>query len=121
MTPAMLILSPLVSAHPDAIAVAATVSARVLPEAWARPPHVANVKAVHAPEAGQGGKFRNQTCQVKYAHVTAGQTPGVMDQNLRWSKAWLANCRSLVGVMAGLLLLAYRRRSVDAVVARASC
>jgi hypothetical protein len=56
MTPAMMIPSPLASACPDAIAIAAAVIACVLLEAWAHTPLVADVKAVHAQEAGRGGK-----------------------------------------------------------------
>jgi hypothetical protein len=95
MTPAMMIPSPLASARPDAVAVAVAVAARVLPEAWAHAPLVADVKAVRVQEAGQGGKVRNRTCQAEYASVTAGRTPGVMNQDLRRSEAWLANRRAL--------------------------
>ncbi len=91
MTPMMMIPSPLASAHPDAVAVATAVAARVLPKAWAHAPLVGNVKALRAQEAGQGGKVRNQTCQVEYASVTAGQMPGVTDQDLHWFEVWLAN------------------------------
>ncbi len=119
MTPAMMIPSPLVSARHDAVAVAAAVAARV-PEAWARAPLVADVKAVRAQEAGREGKVRDRTYQVEYASVTAGRTPGVMDQDLRRSEAWLANSQPLVGVMAGLSSPARRRRPVVAVVAGAS-
>ncbi len=52
MTAAMLIPSPLISAHPDVIAIPAL----VLPEVWACAPLVADVKVVHAQEAGRGGK-----------------------------------------------------------------
>jgi hypothetical protein len=120
MTPAMMIPSPLASARPDAVAVAAAVAARVLPEAWARAPLVADVKAVRAQEAVQEGKVRNRKCQAEYARVTAGRTPGVMDQDLRRSKALLANRQPLAGVMAGLSSPARRRRPVVAVVAGAS-
>jgi hypothetical protein len=93
MTPVMMIPSPLASARPNPIAVATT--ACVLPEAWACTPLVANVKAVCTQEAGQGGKVRNRTCQAEYASVTTGLMPGVTDQDLRQSKAWLANRRAL--------------------------
>jgi hypothetical protein len=56
MTAAMLIPSPLASTHPDVVAV----TTHVFPEVWARAPLVANVKTVHAQEAGQGEKVRNQ-------------------------------------------------------------
>ncbi len=92
-----------------------------MPEAWARAPLVADVKAVHTQEAGRGGKVRNQKCQVEYARVTAGRTLGVMDQDLRWSEVWLPNRQPLAGVMAGLSLPARRRRPVVAVMAGASC
>ncbi len=59
MIPAMLIPCPLASAHPNAIAVATVVAAHVLPEAWARAPLIAAMKAMHAQEAGRGGKVRN--------------------------------------------------------------
>ncbi len=67
------------------------------------------------------GKVRNQNCQAENAHVTAGKMLGVMNQDLHWSKAWLANRQPLAGVMDGLSLLACRRRPVIAVVAGASC
>jgi hypothetical protein len=67
----------------------------MFPEAWARVPLVADVKDVRAQEAGRGGKVRNRTCQAEYASVTAGRTPGVTDQDLRQSEAWLANHRAL--------------------------
>jgi hypothetical protein len=63
MTPVMLIPSPLASACPDAIAVAiaaaVAVATRVLPEAWAHTPLVADVKAMRTQEAGVGEKVRN--------------------------------------------------------------
>ncbi len=43
-----------------------------------------------------------------------------MDQDLHQSKAWLANRQPLVGVMAGLSLLACRLRPVVMVLAGAS-
>ncbi len=44
--------------------------------------------------AGVGGaEFVAQppppSCQAEYASITAGQMPGVMDQDLHWSEAWL--------------------------------
>jgi hypothetical protein len=79
------------------------------------------VKAVHAQEAGRGGKVRNQECQAEYARVTIGRTPGVMDQDLHRSEAWLASHQPLAGVMAGLSSPACCRRPVVAVLAGASC
>ena len=47
------------------------------------------------------------SCQVEYASVTAGRMLGDTDQDLRWSEAWLGNCRRLarmiMAVIAGLL------------------
>jgi hypothetical protein len=93
----------------------------VLPKAWASAPLFTDVKAVHAQEAGRGGNIRNQKCQEEYAHVTTGRMPGVMDQDLHQSKAWLANRQHLAGVMAGLSLPARRRMPIVAVVTGASC
>jgi hypothetical protein len=121
MTPAMMIPSPLASARPNAVAVAAAVAAHVLPEAWAHAPLVAEMKAVRTQEAERGEKVRNQKCQADYAHITAGRTTRVMDQDLCQSKAWLANRQPLAGVMAGLSSSARRHRPVIAVVAGASC
>ncbi len=89
----------------------------MLPKAWARTPLVADVKAVHAQEAGQGGKVKNQKCKVEYACVTAGRMPGVMGQDLRQSKAWLSNRQPLAGMMARLSSPARCRRPVVVVVA----
>ncbi len=52
MTPAMMIPSPLASAHPNAATAATAIAAHVLPKAWARAPLVANMEAMHAQEAG---------------------------------------------------------------------
>ncbi len=60
------------------------------------------------------------SCRAEYASVTAGRTPGVANQDLRWLEAWLGNRRRLMGVMARLLLPARRCRPVVAVVARGS-
>jgi hypothetical protein len=62
----------------------------------------------------------HQKCQAEYACITAGRMPGVMNQGLRQSEAWLANRQPLVGMMAGLPLLACRHRPIIGVVARAS-
>jgi hypothetical protein len=121
MTPAMLIPSPLASASPDAVAVATVIAARVLPEAWACAPLVADMKAMRAQVAGRGGKVRNQMCQAEYARVAAGRMSGVMDQDLRLSEAWLANRQPLAGVTARLSLPGCRRRPALAVVAGESC
>jgi hypothetical protein len=121
MTPAMMIPSPLASTRHNVVAVAAAVAARVFPKAWARAPLVRDVKTVHPQEAGRGGKVRNRTCQVEYASVTAGRTPGVIDQDLCRSKAWLTNRQPLTGVMARLSLPACCHRPVVAVMAGASC
>jgi hypothetical protein len=44
-------------------------------------------------------------CWAEYASVTAGQTPGVTDQDLHRLEAWLSNRRRLTGVIrAGPLL-----------------
>jgi hypothetical protein len=39
------------------------------------------------------------SCLVEYASVTAGRTPGVTDQDLRQSEAWLSKCRCLAGMI----------------------
>ncbi len=54
----------------------------------------------------------------EYAHIIAGRTPAVTDQDLRRLVAWLGNRRRLAGVMAGLSSPARHRRPVVAVVAR---
>jgi hypothetical protein len=120
MSPTLMIPSPLASAHPNAVAVAAAVAAHVLLEAWGCTPLVADMKAMRVQEAGRGGKVRNQKCQAEYARITTGQTPGVMDQDLRRSEMWFANCQPLTGMMAGLLLPAHHRRPIIVVVAGAS-
>ncbi len=66
---------------------------------------------------GRGRRFAARpppkSCLAKYARVTAVQTPGVTDQDLRRSEAWLGNCRRLAGmiraVVAGPLPKAHRR------------
>ncbi len=70
--------------------------------------------------AGFAARQLLPSCQAEYACIAAGQMPGVTDQDLCRSKAWLANCRLLTGVMAGLLLLAGCRRPVVVVVAGGS-
>jgi hypothetical protein len=60
-------------------------------------------------------------CQAEYTQVTADRMPGVMDQDLRWSKAWLAKRQLLAGMMAGLMLPTRRCRPVVAVMVGASC
>ncbi len=52
------------------------------------------------------------SCRAEYAHITAGQTLAVTDQDLHRSVAWLGNCRCLAGVMAGLSLPAHHRRPI---------
>jgi hypothetical protein len=51
------------------------------------------------------------SCLAEYASVTSGRTPGVTDQVLRRSEAWLGKCRRLLGVIravvAGLPLKAH--------------
>jgi hypothetical protein len=53
------------------------------------------------------------SCMAKYASITAGRTPGVTDQDLHWSEAWLGKRRRLAGVIKavvpGPLLKAHRR------------
>jgi hypothetical protein len=53
------------------------------------------------------------SCVVEYASVPAGRTPGVMDQDLHRSEAWLDKRRCLMGVIravvAGPPPQAYRR------------
>ncbi len=43
------------------------------------------------------------SCLAEYASVTAGQTPGVADQDLRRSEAWLSKCRCLAGVISAVI------------------
>jgi hypothetical protein len=65
---------------------------------------------------GRGRSFAVQLlpplCCAEYAPVTAGQTPGVTNQDLRRLEVWLGNCHHLAGVMAGLSFLACCRRPV---------
>ncbi len=53
------------------------------------------------------------SCLAEYTSVTAGQTPGVTDQDLRRSEAWLGKRRRPAGVIravvAGPLPKAHRR------------
>ncbi len=53
------------------------------------------------------------SCLAEYASITAGRTPGVTDQDLRRSEAWLGKRRRLPGVIravvAGLPPKAHRR------------
>jgi hypothetical protein len=41
--------------------------------------------------------------RAEYASVTAGQTPGVTDQDLHQSEAWLGNRRRLTGVIGAVV------------------
>jgi hypothetical protein len=61
------------------------------------------------------------SCQAEYARIIARRMPGVMDQDLHQSKAWLANHRPLTGLMARLSSPASHRRPIVMVVAGASC
>jgi hypothetical protein len=66
---------------------------------------------------GQGCRFAARLpptlCLAEYASVTADRMPGVTDQDLHRSEAWLGKCRRLAGVIravvAGLQLKAHRR------------
>ncbi len=58
------------------------------------------------------------SCQAEYAHIIAGRTPAVKDQDLRQLVAWLSNRLHLAGMIAGLLSPARHRRPVVVVVAR---
>jgi hypothetical protein len=77
-----------------------------------------------APDSGVGGggggvgadfaaRLPLPSCRVEYASITASQTPGVTDQDLRWSEAWLSNRWRLAGmikaVIAGPPLQAHHR------------
>jgi hypothetical protein len=66
------------------------------------------------------GAWPPPLCWAEYASITADRTPGVADQDLRQSEAWLGNRRRLASMMAGLSWLACRRRPVVAVMARGS-
>jgi hypothetical protein len=56
---------------------------------------------------GQGRGFAARPlptlCLAEYASITAGQTPGVMEQDLRRSEAWLGKCRQLAGVIRAVV------------------
>jgi hypothetical protein len=58
-------------------------------------------------DGGGGAGFAAQpplpSCRAEYASVTAGRMPGVTDQNLRQSEAWLSNYRCLAGVIRAVL------------------
>jgi hypothetical protein len=43
------------------------------------------------------------SCLAEYASVTASRTPGVTDQVLRWSEAWLGKCWHLLGVIRAVV------------------
>ncbi len=43
------------------------------------------------------------SCLAEYASVTAGRTPGVTDQHLRRSEAWLGKRRRLAGVIRAVV------------------
>jgi hypothetical protein len=43
------------------------------------------------------------SCWAENASVTAGQTPGVMDQDLRRLEAWLGNRRRLAGAIKAVV------------------
>jgi hypothetical protein len=53
--------------------------------------------------AGFGALLPPPSCRAEIASVTARQTLGVMDQDLRQSEAWLGNCRRLVGAIRGVV------------------
>eukprot|EP00584_Thalassiosira_punctigera_P018826 CAMPEP_0172566282 /NCGR_PEP_ID=MMETSP1067-20121228/111285_1 /TAXON_ID=265564 ORGANISM="Thalassiosira punctigera, Strain Tpunct2005C2" /NCGR_SAMPLE_ID=MMETSP1067 /ASSEMBLY_ACC=CAM_ASM_000444 /LENGTH=360 /DNA_ID=CAMNT_0013357353 /DNA_START=33 /DNA_END=1111 /DNA_ORIENTATION=- len=59
----------------------------------------------------------SSSCQAEYDRVTAGQTPGLTNQDLRRSQAWIGNQYRLVRTME---VLSSRRRPVVAVVAGGS-
>jgi hypothetical protein len=56
---------------------------------------------------GQGCEFAARppppSCLAKYASVTTGRTPGVTDQDLRRSEAWLGKRRRLAGVIRAVV------------------
>ena len=43
------------------------------------------------------------SCLAEYASVTAGRTPGVTDQDLHRSEAWLGKCRRPAGVIMAVV------------------
>ncbi len=53
--------------------------------------------------AGFAARLLPPLCLAEYASVTAGWTPGVTDQDLRQSEAWLGNRRRLAGVIRALV------------------
>ncbi len=53
--------------------------------------------------AGFAARPPPQLCRAEYASVTAGRTPGVTDQDLRRSEAWLGNRRRLAGVIRAVV------------------
>jgi hypothetical protein len=65
----------------------------------------------------KGGRWFLSALTQFSARPLASWMPGVMDNGLRWSEAWLANLRPLVGMMTGLLLLACRCMPIVVVVA----
>jgi hypothetical protein len=54
-------------------------------------------------DAGFAARPSPPLCRAEYASVTAGRTPGVTDQDLRRSKAWLGNRQHLVGVIRAVV------------------
>jgi hypothetical protein len=54
-------------------------------------------------DAGFGAWPLPPSCRAEYASVTAGQMPGVTDQDLRQSEAWLGNHRRLAGVIRAIV------------------
>jgi hypothetical protein len=43
------------------------------------------------------------SCLAEYTSVTACRMPGVMEQDLRWSEAWLGKCQHLSGVIRAVV------------------
>jgi hypothetical protein len=53
--------------------------------------------------AGFAARPPPPSCRAENASVTAGRTPGVTDQDLRRSEAWLGNRRRLAGVIRAVV------------------
>jgi hypothetical protein len=66
--------------------------------------------------AGFAAQLLPKSCRAEYASVTASRTPGVTDQDMRRSEAWLGNRQCLAGVI-GVSLPAIRCRPIVVVVA----
>jgi hypothetical protein len=62
-------------------------------------------EAVPGSRVGGRGEARPppQSCRAEYASVATGRAPGVTDQNLHRSEAWLGNIRHLAGMIRAVV------------------